>query len=83
MGKARFTEHPIIAVLKSVEAGRTAKDVCREDGFSYASFVFRWWAPVEKGHVRQKAFSSGSAVSTCRAVSAIWASIFIEHNKPY
>lgn len=28
--KARFTEHQIIAVLKSVKAGRTVKDVCRE-----------------------------------------------------
>ncbi len=27
MPKARFTEHQIIAVLKSVEAGRTVKDV--------------------------------------------------------
>lgn len=27
MRKARFTEHQIIAVLKSVEAGRTVKDV--------------------------------------------------------
>ncbi|MEM7871514.1 transposase [Morganella morganii] len=25
----RFTEYQIIAVLKSVEAGRTVKDVCR------------------------------------------------------
>ncbi|MBN3057224.1 transposase [Pectobacterium brasiliense] len=29
MRRARFTEHQIIAVLKSVEAGRTVKDVCR------------------------------------------------------
>ncbi|BCQ38025.1 hypothetical protein ERHA54_06280 [Erwinia rhapontici] len=28
MRKIRFTEHQIIAVLKSVEAGRTVKDVC-------------------------------------------------------
>ena len=34
MRKARFTEHQIIAVLKSVEAGRTVKDVCREAGIS-------------------------------------------------
>jgi hypothetical protein len=33
MRKIRFTEHQIIAVLKSVEAGRTVKDVCREAGF--------------------------------------------------
>lgn len=34
MRKARFTEHQIIAVLKSVEAGRTVKDVCREAAIS-------------------------------------------------
>ena len=38
MRKARFTEHQIIAVLKSVEAGRTVKDVCREGGISEASY---------------------------------------------
>lgn len=32
MRKARFTEHQIITVIKSVEAGRTVKDVCREAG---------------------------------------------------
>lgn len=30
MRKVRFTEHQIIAVLKSVEGGRTVKDVRRE-----------------------------------------------------
>lgn len=37
MRKIRFTEHQIIAVLKSVEAGRTVKDVCREAAISEAS----------------------------------------------
>lgn len=37
MRNARFTEHQIITSLKSVEAGRTAKDVCREVGISKAS----------------------------------------------
>nr|WP_071842464.1 transposase [Dickeya fangzhongdai] len=32
MRKARFTEHSIITILKSAEAGRTIKDVCREAG---------------------------------------------------
>ncbi|MGX9313260.1 IS3 family transposase [Pantoea ananatis] len=43
MRKARFTEHQIIAVLKSVEAGRTFKDVCREAGISEASY-YNWKA---------------------------------------
>lgn len=30
MRKARSTEHQIIAVLKSVVAGRTVKDICFE-----------------------------------------------------
>ncbi|ESD07675.1 hypothetical protein HMPREF1608_01831 [Escherichia coli 908525] len=34
MRKAPFTEHQIIAVIKSLEYGRTVKDVCREAGFS-------------------------------------------------
>ncbi|CAK9886677.1 MAG: hypothetical protein XXXJIFNMEKO3_03122 [Candidatus Erwinia impunctatus] len=35
MRKVRFTgHHQIIAVLKSVEAGRTVKDVCREAAIS-------------------------------------------------
>lgn len=38
MRKARFTGHQIIAVLKSVEAGRTVRDVCREAGISEASY---------------------------------------------
>ncbi|MEG2269634.1 MAG: transposase, partial [Acinetobacter sp.] len=37
MRKARFTEHQIITVIKSVEAGRTVKDVFRETGISEAT----------------------------------------------
>ncbi|NYY74253.1 hypothetical protein DMN57_28740 [Escherichia coli] len=29
MRKARFTENQIVTVIKSVEAGRTVKDICR------------------------------------------------------
>ncbi len=38
MRKVRFTEHKIIAVLKSVETGRTVRDLCREAGISGASY---------------------------------------------
>jgi putative transposase len=41
MRKARFTEHQIIAVIKSVKAGRTVKDVCREAGISEATY-YNW-----------------------------------------
>ncbi len=43
MRKARFTEHQIISVLKSVEAGRTVKDVCREAGISEVLY-YNWKA---------------------------------------
>lgn len=43
MRKIRFTEHQIIAVLKSVEAERTVKDVCREAAISEASY-YNWKA---------------------------------------
>ncbi|MEK3568232.1 transposase, partial [Salmonella enterica subsp. enterica] len=42
MRKARFTAHQIIAVIRSVESGRTVKDVYREAGISEATrCVFR------------------------------------------
>ncbi len=41
MRKSRFTEHQIIGILKSVEAGRTVKDVCREHGISEATY-YNW-----------------------------------------
>lgn len=46
MRKARFTEHQIIAVLKSVEAGRTVKDVCREADISAPVSVYCPLFPV-------------------------------------
>ena len=46
MRKARFTEHQIIAVLKSVEAGRTVKDVCREADISVPVSVYCPLFPV-------------------------------------
>ena len=38
MRKARFTEHQIITVIKSVEAGRTVKDLCRKFGISKGTY---------------------------------------------
>ena len=50
MRKARFTEHQIIAVIKSVESGWIVKDVCREAGISEATYynwllqrIVQWW----------------------------------------
>ena len=37
MRQVRVTEHQIIAVIKSVDAGRTVKAVCREAGISEAT----------------------------------------------
>lgn len=41
--RTRFTEHPIIAVLKAVEAGRMVKDACRESSISEAAY-YNWKA---------------------------------------
>ncbi len=39
MREAHFTEHRIIAVIKSIEAGRTVKGICRESGISEADLL--------------------------------------------
>ncbi len=51
MRKARFIEHQIFAVQKSVEAGLTVKYVCREAAISDASYYnwkakFAVWKPL-------------------------------------
>lgn len=41
MKRSRFTESHIIGVLKEYEAGKSAKDLCRENGISDATF-YNW-----------------------------------------
>jgi len=43
MRKKRFTEHQIIKVLKQVEGGRSASEVCREYGISQGTY-YNWKA---------------------------------------
>jgi len=41
MRKSRFTESQIVGILKQVEGGRTATEVCREYGVSSATY-YQW-----------------------------------------
>ena len=43
MKRSRFTEDPIIGILKEHEAGISAADLCRKHGISEASF-YNWKA---------------------------------------
>lgn len=41
MKKTRFTETQIVSILKQQEAGRSTKEICREQGISHATF-YNW-----------------------------------------
>jgi putative transposase len=43
MKKSRYSETQIITILKTVEAGRLVKEVCREYGISDATY-YKWKA---------------------------------------
>jgi len=43
MKRSKFSEHQIVRILKEVESGRTVKEVCREYGFSDATY-YNWKA---------------------------------------
>lgn len=48
MHKARFTEHQIITVIKTVEAGRSVKDISREVSISKATYYIYGLPPFCK-----------------------------------
>jgi putative transposase len=41
MKRGRFTEEQILGILKQVEAGKKADEVCRENGISHWTF-YEW-----------------------------------------
>ena len=43
MKKSRYSDHPILAILKQAEAGTPVPELCREHGMSSATF-YKWRA---------------------------------------
>ena len=41
MKKSKFSENQIISILKAVEAGRTVRDVCRENEIAETTY-YKW-----------------------------------------
>ena len=41
MRNSRFTETQIVSILKSADAGKKVKDICREHGISDATY-YKW-----------------------------------------
>ena len=52
MRKPRFTEQQIITVIKSVETGRTVRDVCREAGIAEATY-YNWKSKYGAGEASE------------------------------
>lgn len=77
MRKKRFTEHQIIKVLKQVEGGRSAADVCREYGISQGTY-YNWKAKyggLEASDVRRLK----DLESENRKLKQMFANLSLEH----
>jgi putative transposase len=71
MKKSRFSETQILNILKSVEADRTIRDVCREHAISESSY-FNW-----------KAKYGGMQISDIKRLHGLEADIFAQGGQFY
>ena len=68
MRKSRFTETQIVSILKSVDAGKKVKDICREEGISDATY-YKWKSKYGGMEASGSEARQGARVGT-RAVQA-------------
>ena len=77
MRKSKFSENQIITILKAVEAGRTVRDVCRENEISEATY-YQWkskYGGMEASDIRRLR----ELEEENRRLKAMYAELSLEH----
>jgi putative transposase len=74
MKKSRFSEQPIISILKQIDAGVEVQDICRQHGISDATY-YKWksnYGGMEASDIKRL---RGRMASCKRWTNACWCGV--------